>query len=93
MAILGILSFVFLLAGFVGWIIIMIAAFKESAGQGLLCLCIPFYIFYFAFAKFENEKKGLIIAIFLGGYIIGMILQVMAAAAAVAAAAGAAGGM
>ena len=88
MAILGILSFVFLLAGFVGGIIILVGAFRESVGQGLLCLCIPFYILYFAFAKFESEKKGLIIAIWLGGSIIGNILQVMAASAAIGAAGG-----
>ena len=55
-------------------IIILIAAFKESVGQGFLCLCIPFWILYFAFAKFEHEKKTIILGVWLGSAIIGAAL-------------------
>ncbi len=71
------------IASFVGAIIILVAAFKESVGQGFMCLCIPFYIFYFAFAKYESEKKGLVITIWLGGIVVQIIgtLITMAGAA------------
>ena len=47
-------------------IIILIDAFtKGGALQGILCLCVPFYILYYAFAKFEHPKKQLIIAVWL----------------------------
>jgi hypothetical protein len=75
MALGGLLS----LVGFVGWLFIIIHAFKNSVGQGFLSLCVPFYILYYAFAKFQHPKKGLIIALFLGGYIIGGALYQIAA--------------
>ena len=74
---LAIIGLVCVLAALVCHIIILIGAFQEDVTQGLLCLCVPFYILYFAFARYENEKKGLIIAIWLGGAIIGNILQIV----------------
>ena len=74
---LAIIGLVCVLAALVCHIIILIGAFQEDVTQGLLCLCVPFYILYFAFARYENEKKGLIIAIWLGGAIIGKILQIV----------------
>ncbi len=76
------IGYLFLLIGFVGWIFIIIHAFKTSVGQGFLCLCVPFYILYYAFAKFQHPKKGLIIALFLAGYGIGATLQQIGAAQA-----------
>ena len=57
--------------GLVCGIIILIHAFKASVGQGLLCLCLPFYILYYAFARFQHPKKNLILAAWLGCFIIG----------------------
>ncbi len=66
------------LVGFVCWIFIIIHAFKEGGAlQGILCLCVPFYVIYYAFAKFAHEKKNLIIAGFLGGYLLGAVLMVV----------------
>ncbi len=58
-------------------ILILIHAFKASVGQGFLCLCIPFYVLYYAFARFEHEKKNLIIAVWLGAGILAGILAGM----------------
>ncbi|MCA8994367.1 MAG: hypothetical protein KDA88_20485 [Planctomycetaceae bacterium] len=80
--VLLILALVCALASFVCAIIILIAAFKEGLAQGLLCLCIPFYVLYFAVAKFQHEKKGLIIAGWIGGAIIANVLSAMAGALA-----------
>lgn len=74
---LAIIGLVCVLVSAVCGLIILIGAFQEDVTQGLLCLCVPFYILYFAFARYENEKKGLIIAIWLGGAIIGNILQIV----------------
>lgn len=79
---LGILGLVFSLVGFVCTILILVAAFQEEVLQGILCLCCPFYILYYAVAKFEHEKKGLIIGGWLGGGILGAVCQAMAASAA-----------
>jgi len=69
--ILGVLVW---LAGMVCWIVILVHAFKASIAQGFLTLCVPLYVFYYAFAKFKSEKKGLILAGLLGGLILGDIL-------------------
>ena len=63
MILFAILGLICSLAAFICWIIILIGAFQQDVTQGLLCLCVPFYILYFALALYENEKKGLIIAI------------------------------
>ncbi|MDD9935324.1 MAG: hypothetical protein OXT09_17055 [Myxococcales bacterium] len=64
-----------LLAATVCQIIILVHAFKESLAQGFLSLCVPFYILYYMFAKFEHDKKAMIIGIALGGAIVGNILM------------------
>ncbi len=66
------------LAGFVCGIIILINAFQQDLTKGFLCLCIPFYVFYFAFAVFEHEKKGLILGLWLVGLIGSRVVLVMA---------------
>lgn len=33
---------------------ILISAFREGVGTGVLCLCVPFYALYFVFAKRDN---------------------------------------
>ncbi len=77
MALLG-LGALFSLAALVCNIIVLIHAFKESVGQGFLCLCVPCYGLYYMFAKFDHPKKGLIIAGSLGGAIIGNVCQAAA---------------
>ena len=47
--------------------------------QGLLSLCIPFYILYYAIARYESENKVIILSIWLGGAIVGNILQAVGA--------------
>ena len=68
------------LASFICSIVILIAAFQDSVAQGLLCLFIPFYIFYYALAVFQNEKKGLILLGCFGGWVLAIIGNVMTAA-------------
>ena len=77
-----ILGSLFYLVTFVCSIIILIAAFKESVAQGFLCLCIPIYILYFAFAKFEHEKKKVILAAWIGSGVLGAVLYGVGAGAA-----------
>lgn len=68
------------LLSFVVWIVchimILIHAFKESVAQGFLCLCVPCYIVYYMFTKFEHEKKGLIIGGWWAANVASGIVQV-----------------
>jgi hypothetical protein len=69
------------LVSFVCAIIILIHAFtKGGVLQGFLCLCIPFYILYYAFAKFEHEKKNLILGVWLGAVVLEIVFLMMGGA-------------
>lgn len=61
------------LVAFVCALIIVVHAFKTSTGQGLLCVFVPCYILYFAFAKFEHKRKGLILAGMIGSPILAAV--------------------
>ena len=75
----GMWALVFDLVGLVCAVIILIYAFKNGGAlQGILCLCVPFYIIYYTFAKFEHEKKNLIIGGYFGGVILSVVLTFMA---------------
>ena len=54
---------------------ILTHAFTQSAGTGFMALCIPLFIFFYAFAHFEHRRKGWIIAGFIGGWGLGVALQ------------------
>ena len=76
---LGLLGLVLYLVAFVCAILIVVHAFKNGGAlQGILCFCIWPYLIYYAFAKFEHEKKNLIIAGHLGGLVLGAVMQVAA---------------
>ena len=76
---LTILGLLFSLVSFACSIVILIHAFKAGVPEGLMCLCIPCYILYYAFTKFEHEKKNVILAVWLGASLIGGALQGMGA--------------
>jgi hypothetical protein len=83
-AMLMALAAVFGLIAFVAAVIILIHAFRASVGQGLLSLCVPFYIFYYGFARFQHPKKNLILGAMIGGWVVAAILYVVGGAAALA---------
>ncbi|HLK59563.1 MAG TPA: hypothetical protein VKU00_23575 [Chthonomonadaceae bacterium] len=60
----------FCLVGFVCAIIILIDAFKNEIWKGIVAFLCWIYMLYYAFAEFQHEKKGLILA----GWIIGGVL-------------------
>ena len=70
-ALSGLLGLVALAAA----IVILIHAFKASTGQGLLCLCLPFYIFYYGLARFEHEQKNLIVGALIGAFVLNLVLS------------------
>jgi benzodiazapine receptor len=63
------------LAALVCWVIVLIAAFKKDTKTGILSFILAPYALYFAFTKFEHQKKGLILAGWIGGFILCFVLQ------------------
>jgi hypothetical protein len=78
-------SYVFMAAAFVGYALILWDAFNRDACQGFMCLCIPFYFLYYAFARSAHPRRRLLLVLVLGGYGIAFPLQHLAAAQARAA--------
>ena len=73
-----IIGLVFNLVAFVCAIIMLIHAFKNhGVVQGLLCLCVPFYIVYYGFTKFEHDKKNLIVWGYIGGIVLSIAFTFM----------------
>ena len=58
-------------------IIILVDAFQQEVMQGLLCLCCSPYMLYYAIARFNHEKKGLILVLWLVSGTLLAILQVI----------------
>jgi hypothetical protein len=57
----------FAIAGVVGWIIILIEAFKDEIWKGVLCLLCGLYMLYYALFDFEHENKWLVILLAVAG--------------------------
>ena len=66
------------LASAVCYIIILVYAFQTGVGHGLLCLCIPFYIIYFALVEFNHEKKELVLGLLIGPMVLAIVLTMFA---------------
>jgi predicted nucleic acid-binding Zn ribbon protein len=52
----------------------LVFAFIEGLGQGLLTLCVPFYILYFVYGVCENQYVRVLYGIGLIAYIAGLVL-------------------
>lgn len=57
------------------WLVVTVRAFRASPGQGALCLVVPPYALYYAFARLERRGgRGVLIA----GMIAGPLLALLA---------------
>ena len=61
------LAGVFLIAGLVGWIIILIDMFRDEIWKGILGLLCGLYMLWYAIFEFEHENKWIIILLAVGG--------------------------
>lgn len=63
------------LLSFAASLFILVHAFRRSVGTGVMVLLIPGFIAFYAFAQFEHRHKGLIVATWLGAFVLGAVLQ------------------
>ncbi len=57
------------------FVLVLVHAFKRSVGTGFMVLCIPFYQVLYGFSQFEHARKGLVLAGWLGGFVVGVVLR------------------
>ena len=63
----------------VGWIWILITAFRESTSQGLLCI-MPFYAVYYAINRWSDTRTPIVISLVGVGFallIVGVVFSLM----------------
>jgi hypothetical protein len=53
---------------------VLVHAFRRSVGTGFMVLCLP-YTLYYAFSQFEHRHKGTLLAGWLGGLVVGVVLR------------------
>lgn len=46
------------------YLIVLVKAFQDATMEGILCLIIPLYIFYYALAKLQSDHRGLLLSLF-----------------------------
>jgi hypothetical protein len=71
LSLLGILVQALAVACFVP---VLLHAFRRSLGTGFMVLCLPVYTPYYAFSQFEHRYKGALVAGWLGGLGLGVVL-------------------
>jgi hypothetical protein len=57
---------------------VLLHAFKRSVGTGFLVLFLPVYSPYYAFSQFEHRFKGVLLAGWLGGFVLAIALRMLA---------------
>ena len=71
------LGLLFILAGLVCWVIILVDAFRNEVWKGVLGLFCGLYLLYYAITEFEHDNKWLIVIGFLaGGFVGGALMQI-----------------
>jgi len=63
---------------------ILLHAFAQSPGTGFMTLAIPLFVFVYAFVHFQHRRKGWIVAGLIGGWGLGLALQLAAGGGAAA---------
>jgi uncharacterized membrane protein HdeD (DUF308 family) len=82
MTALSVLGLLLQLLAVVCFVPVLVHAFQRSIGTGVIVLCLPFYTLYYAFSQFEHRRKGLVLAGWLGAFVLGVVFRFVGAAAA-----------
>jgi translocator protein len=77
-SLLGIVGVVLMVVAVGCFLPVLLHAFRRSLGTGVMVLCLPVYTPYYAFSQFEHRRKGVLLAGWLGGFVLGVVLRYVA---------------
>ncbi len=77
MSALVVLALLLQLLAVVSFVPVLVHAFQRSIGTGFMVLCLPVYTLYYAFSQFEHRRKGLVLAGWLGAFVLGVVFRVV----------------
>ncbi len=75
---LAILGLIFQFLAVTCFVFVLLHAFHRSVGTGFMVLLIPIVCVVYGFSQFEHRRKGLILAGWLGGFVVAVVLRTMA---------------
>lgn len=55
--------------------VVLVHAFRRSVGTGVMVLLIPVFNIVYGVGQFEHRYKGLVLAGWLGGFVLGVVLR------------------
>lgn len=58
------------------FVLVLVHAFTRSLGTGFMVLCLPPYTVVYGFTQFQHRLKGLVLAGWLGGMVLGIVFRV-----------------
>lgn len=76
--VVALLGLGFQLLAVICFVPVLIHAFQRSVGTGFMVLCLPVYTPYYAFSQFEHRFKGLLLAGWLGSFMLAIVFRVAA---------------
>lgn len=62
--------------------LVLVHAFQRSVGTGFMVLLLPVYSLYYGFSQFDHRRKGLVLAGWLGAFVLGVVFRVVGVSAA-----------
>ncbi len=78
---LSVLGVLFTLVCVVCMAMVLLHAFHRSVGTGMMVLFLPPYLVIYGITQFEHRLKGLILAGYLGGGVLGITFRALDVAA------------
>ncbi len=59
---------------------VLVHAFSRSVGTGFMVLLLPFYTLYYGFSQFDHRHKGLVLAGWLGAFVLAVVFRIVGVA-------------
>jgi benzodiazapine receptor len=78
---LTVLGMVLILVSVLSFTVVLIHAFQRSLGTGVMVLFLPVYTIYYGFSQFEHRRKGLVLAGWLGSFVLGVVFRAVGTSA------------
>ena len=76
---LALLGSLFALVAVTCSVFILLHAFRRSLGTGVMVLCIPCFMLYYAFSQFEHRRKDIIVSGWLACLVMAAVLYAFGA--------------
>ncbi len=74
---LSVLGLLLIFVSVLCFALVLVHAFQRSVGTGFMVLCLPVYTLYYGFSQFDHRRKGLVLAGWLGAFVLGIVFRVV----------------